>query len=73
MKEKIVDFNKWLFDNNIVPNSYFLWFDSSTSRNKIQFYDLGDLFEAYDSGKTIAEFKKEQQNKVDDFINESLS
>lgn len=70
MTEKIVAFNKWLFDNKIVPNSSFLWFDYTLSRDEVCFYELEDLFNAYDSGKTIEEFKIEQRNKINDITKE---
>ena len=72
MVEKVVDFNKWLFDNNIVPNSSFLWFDHTLSNKEVCFYELKDLFEAFDSKKTISEFKIEQQNRLEDMTKELL-
>ena len=49
MTEKVVHFNKWLFDNNLVPNSSFLWFNHTLNREEVCFHELKDLFEVFDT------------------------
>lgn len=52
-KETSIAFCKWLFDNDFVPNSSFLWFDSTASRRGVLFFDIEELFDFFKRGEDI--------------------
>lgn len=69
-KQKTIDFNKWLFDKKLVPNSSFLWFDYTESRDSVRFFELEDLFDVFIEGKSLKEFKKDKEGKSQSFFTE---
>lgn len=37
MNKKIIEFNRWLFDNHLVPNKSFLWFVYDSNPKDVRF------------------------------------
>lgn len=50
-KERALSFNRWLFENDIVPNSSFLWFQTTAERAQIRFFELDFLYDVFATGK----------------------
>src|SRR6266516_5908300 len=62
-KQQVVAFNKWLImENKFVVNRSFLWFRSDVEQAR--FYELGNLYDAFISGKPFDEFEKEYADRL---------
>jgi hypothetical protein len=69
LKNDIILFNKWLFDNNFIPNNSFLWFDHTKSIDEILFFELEELFDAFNNVLTIEELIQKKNNDIKIFFN----
>lgn len=58
IKTKSIEFSKWLFDNKLAPNSSFLWFRYDYSRENVRFYEIENLYSAFDLGMPFSQFEK---------------
>ena len=60
-KDEVIEFNEWLFKNNYVPNSSFLWFKYSLPEDDIRFFELEFLYDIF-----LREKEKQINNEKSD-------
>ncbi len=54
-----VRFNRWLFENNFVPNKSFLWFDYTLNFRDVQFFKIEDLYSRFLANQRIKVYNEE--------------
>lgn len=73
MKETTINFNKWLFENKLVPNSSFLWFNYTESRETVIFFQLEELYDIFISKGKISDLINKKQKETETFYNKYLN
>lgn len=63
-RQQGIAFNKWLFDNKLVPNSSFMWFNHEASREDVRFFDLEELYSVFSSGEDFSKYALEKSIKM---------
>lgn len=66
-KETVIGFNKWLFDNKMVPNSSFYWFQYEEKNSR--FFKLDELYDIYISNNSIQNYMNEKEIRLKNQLN----